>query len=44
MKRHDAYFFFSIVAFVFHNQADVFQKPLQVFEILKRFDQFFKVF
>ena len=32
-----------VVAFVVHDQADVFQKTLQVFELLQRFDQFLEI-
>ena len=44
MKCHDRHFLFRVLAFVVHDQTDVFEETLKVLKILKRFHKFFEVF
>ena len=43
MKRHDRDLFLGLVAFIVHDETDMFEKPLQVLEALQRLDQFLEV-
>ena len=44
MQRHDRHFFPGLFAFIVHDEADMFEEPLQVLKLLKRFHEFLEVF
>ena len=43
MQCHDRHFLFRVLAFIVHDQADMFEETLKVFKILQGFHQFLEV-
>ena len=44
MQGHDRNLLLGVFAFIVHDQADVFQKPLKIVKTFKGFHQFLEVF